>query len=178
MRWGRYYMSPALIIVGISLRLLFAGLSTAIAPTLDPSLWRPSDREKARPRTPLEQAGRRIYAREGCWYCHTQQVRPVKADANLGPVSRPGDYAYDKPALLGSKRQGPDLSWVGDRLPDVDYHIAHLRNPRSTMPLSIMPSYKHLLDYELRALAANLVSLKSGTLPERQMRQRQRHAHD
>ncbi len=177
MRWARLYMSPALVSVGISLLLVFAGLTTALAPTLDASVRRPSDREKARPRTALEKEGRRIYAREGCWYCHTQQVRPVKADANLGPVSLPGDYAYDKPALLGSERQGPDLAWVGDRLPDIAYHIAHLRNPRSTMPLSIMPSYDHLPDHELRALAAYLVSLKSGTLPEKQMRQRRRHAH-
>ncbi len=177
MRWARLYMSPALVIVGISLLLVFAGLTTALAPTLDQSVRRPSDREKARPRTALEEEGRRIYAREGCWYCHTQQVRPVKADANLGPVSVPGDYAYDKPALLGSERQGPDLAWVGDRLPDINYHIAHLRNPRSTMPLSIMPSYDHLPDHELRAVAAYLVSLKSGTLPEKQMRLRQRHAH-
>lgn len=176
MRWERLYMSPVLIVLGIVALLGFAAIATAIVPTMDRSLWTPTPR--AKPLTALEVQGRRIYSREGCWYCHTQQVRPVKADANLGPVSRPGDYVYDKPALLGSERQGPDLTWVGDRLPDKAYHIVHLKNPRSTMPQSIMPSYDHLPERDLEALAAYLVSLKYGSIPEEDMKARRRHAHD
>lgn len=177
MRWERFYQSPTLIIFGILALLAFAALVTLIIPTMDNVLWEPTDR--ARPYSAIEAQGRRIYGREGCWYCHTQQVRPVKADANLGPVSQPGDYVYDKPAYLGSERQGPDLTWVGDRLPDPEYHIIHLKNPRSTMPQSIMPSYNHLPDEDLRALAAYMVSMKSQPTPlaERQRRARGNHAH-
>lgn len=176
MRWARLYMSPTLIILGIVALLAFAAVVYLIVPTADRMLWDPTPR--AKPYSDLEARGKRLYGREGCWYCHTQQVRPVKADANLGPISLPGDYVYDKPAFLGSERQGPDLAWVGDRLPDKNYHIVHLKNPRATMPGSIMPAFDHLPRADLEALAAYLVSLKSGSRPERDLASRGHHAHD
>ena len=100
--------------------------------------------------------GRDVYVREGCGYCHSQQVRvdsrlprdeggalPALAqDARYGPGSRPEDYAGDEPPLLGTQRNGPDLMNVADRLPSREWHLLHLYDPRLVSPGSIMPSYR------------------------------------
>jgi cytochrome c oxidase cbb3-type subunit 2 len=111
--------------------------------------------------------GRRIYVAEGCWYCHTQQVRPIITDAGLGPVTRPGELVYERPHLLGVQRIGPDLMHVGAREPtdEVEFVSAYLADPRAERRFSSMPSYAHLSDRDLTALAHYLVSLK-GSLPE------------
>ncbi len=97
------------------------------------------------PYTPLEVAGRDIYIREGCYLCHSQMVRPMRSELlRYGEWSRAGEYAYDHPFLLGSRRTGPDLMRVGGKYPDA-WHFEHLRDPRSTSPGSIMPSYAWLL---------------------------------
>ncbi len=157
----RNYETVGFIVAGILVMFLALGVYvTVVVPLMDENLYVAS--EVATPYTDLELRGKLIYQREGCWYCHTQQVRPVKADEGLGPVSQAGDYVYDKPALLGTQRNGPDLMWVGDRLPSEDWHIEHLKDPRQFEPASIMPSYRHLPDHELKALAAYLLSLNSG----------------
>jgi cytochrome c oxidase cbb3-type subunit 2 len=109
-----------------------------------------------------EARGRKIYITEGCYSCHTMQVRQVMADAYLGPVSRPGDYAYDDPELLGTQRIGPDLTHVGSRelAKDSDKLGRYLRDPRSERPWSTMPSFSYLSDDELRDLIAYLQTLK------------------
>ncbi|MCW2278915.1 cbb3-type cytochrome c oxidase subunit II [Heliophilum fasciatum] len=104
--------------------------------------------------------GRELYMQNGCMYCHTQWVRPTKTDEKLGPVIRAGDTYYDSPHLHGSNRTGPDLLWVGDRIPDKAWHIKHLKDPQSVVAGSIMPPYKFLSDEELDALAEYLVTLK------------------
>lgn len=114
--------------------------------------------------------GRSIYVREGCWYCHTQQVRPwaiqdgkivgVPADADLGRPSDPRDYIYDKPHLLGTERTGPDLAHVGSRYDTPQWHIDHLKDPRAVVPGSIMPSFSYLSEQEMKDLAEYLLSLK------------------
>jgi cytochrome c oxidase cbb3-type subunit II len=111
--------------------------------------------------------GRRIYLAEGCWYCHTQQVRPIITDAGLGPVTRPGDLVYERPHLLGNQRIGPDLMHVGAREPtdEIDFVKTYLADPQAERRFSSMPSYAHLSDQDLTALAQYLVSLK-GSLPE------------
>jgi cytochrome c oxidase cbb3-type subunit I/II len=97
------------------------------------------------PLTPLEVAGRDIYIREGCYLCHSQMVRPMRAELlRYGEWSRSGEYAYDHPFLLGSRRIGPDLQRVGGKYPDA-WHYEHMRDPRSTSPGSIMPPYPWLL---------------------------------
>ena len=93
---------------------------------------------------PLERLGRGVYIREGCWYCHSQYVRPVAGeDLRWGPVSEAGEYAFDLPQLLSTRRIGPDLTRVGLKYGD-DWHYAHLWDPRLVVPDSIMPSFKWL----------------------------------
>src|SRR5512141_508897 len=96
------------------------------------------------PYTPLEVKGRDIYIREGCYLCHSQMVRPMRAELlRYGEWSRAGEYAYDRPFQLGSRRAGPDLMRVGGKYPDA-WHYEHMRDPRSTSPGSIMPPYRWL----------------------------------
>ncbi|HKW93894.1 MAG TPA: cbb3-type cytochrome c oxidase subunit II [Methylomirabilota bacterium] len=94
--------------------------------------------------TPLEQRGRAVYIREGCWYCHSQYVRPVTGeDLRWGPVSEAGEYAFDLPHLLSTRRIGPDLTRVGLKYGD-DWHYAHHWDPRLVVPESIMPNFRWL----------------------------------
>jgi cytochrome c oxidase cbb3-type subunit 2 len=94
--------------------------------------------------TPLEQLGRSVYIREGCWYCHSQYVRPVTGEEfRWGPVSEAGEYAYDLPHLFSTRRIGPDLTRVGLKYGD-DWHYAHHWDPRLVVPESVMPSFKWL----------------------------------
>jgi cytochrome c oxidase cbb3-type subunit 2 len=95
--------------------------------------------------------GREVYVREGCLYCHSQQVRfndetnaALKPDQVFGRPSHEGDYVHDAPALLGTERQGPDLRWEGDRQPSDAWHYRHLWNPQLTSAGSIMPSFSYL----------------------------------
>ncbi|MBI2890628.1 MAG: cbb3-type cytochrome c oxidase subunit II [Nitrospirae bacterium] len=93
-----------------------------------------------------EGRGRRIYIREGCWHCHSQFVRPVAGESfRYGPVSRAWESMFDVPHTFGTRRIGPDLSREAGRRPD-DWHFAHLYNPRSTVPLSVMPGYPFLFE--------------------------------
>ncbi|HXO19772.1 MAG TPA: cbb3-type cytochrome c oxidase subunit II [Thermoanaerobaculia bacterium] len=96
--------------------------------------------------SPLEAEGRRIYIREGCWYCHSQYVRPVTGETRRwGPVSQAGEYAFDQPHLFSTRRIGPDLTRVGLKYGD-DWHVAHHWNPRMLVPDSIMPRFPWLFD--------------------------------
>ena len=86
-------------------------------------------------------SGRRIYLREGCWYCHSQYVRPVTGETRRwGPVSEAGEYAYDVPHLFGTRRIGPDLTREGLKYSN-EWHLAHFWNPRMLTPDSIMDPY-------------------------------------
>ncbi|MDJ0942349.1 MAG: cytochrome-c oxidase, cbb3-type subunit II [Kiloniellales bacterium] len=99
-----------------------------------------------RPYTPLELAGRNIYIREGCYTCHSQQVRPFRDEAErYGHYSLAAESMYDHPFQWGSKRTGPDLARVGGKYSN-DWHVAHMINPRQVVPESIMPPYAFLLD--------------------------------
>jgi cytochrome c oxidase cbb3-type subunit I/II len=96
--------------------------------------------------TPLQQLGRRVYLREGCWYCHSQYVRPVTGETRRwGPVSEAGEYAYDVPHLFGTRRIGPDLTRVGLKYGD-EWHLAHFWNARMLSRESIMAPFRGLFD--------------------------------
>jgi cytochrome c oxidase cbb3-type subunit I/II len=113
------------------------------------------------PYTPLEVAGRDIYIREGCYVCHSQMVRPMRAELlRYGEWSRAGEYRYDRPFLLGSRRIGPDLHRVGGKYPDA-WHYEHMRDPRSTTPGSVMPPYPWLLERQVDPddVSASVVAL-------------------
>ena len=97
----------------------------------------------------LELEGRDVYIREGCNVCHSQMIRPLRAETErYGHYSVAGEFVYDHPFLWGSKRTGPDLARVGGRYSD-DWHRAHLYNPRDVVPESNMPSYPWLFDNEI-----------------------------
>ncbi len=92
--------------------------------------------------------GHRIYVAEGCWHCHSQQVRPVsREDQRWGPVSHAREYQNDlqRPALFGTRRVGPDLSREAARKSN-DWHLAHFWEPTNVVPVSVMPSYKWFFD--------------------------------
>jgi cytochrome c oxidase cbb3-type subunit I/II len=94
----------------------------------------------------LEQLGRQVYIREGCWYCHSQFVRPVTGETRRwGPVSEAGEYAFDVPHLFSTRRIGPDLTRVGLKYSD-EWHLAHFWDPRMVVPDSIMPRFRALFD--------------------------------
>jgi cytochrome c oxidase cbb3-type subunit 2 len=114
-----------------------------------------------RPYTPLELEGRNIYVREGCYLCHSQMIRPLRDEVErYGHYSLAAESMYDHPFQWGSKRTGPDLSRVGGKYSD-EWHRAHLADPRSVVPESVMPPYAFLaktpLDYRdiQDVLAAN-----------------------
>ncbi len=105
--------------------------------------------EGLKPYTALQLEGRDVYIREGCYTCHSQMIRPFRAETErYGHYSVAGEFVYDHPFQWGSKRTGPDLARVGGRYSD-DWHIAHLINPRDVVPESNMPGYPWLQTNEL-----------------------------
>jgi cytochrome c oxidase cbb3-type subunit 2 len=97
-----------------------------------------------RPYTPLELAGRTVYVREGCYLCHSQQIRPFRDEVErYGAYSLAAESMYDHPFQWGSKRTGPDLARIGNRYSD-DWHMRHLADPRAVVLESVMPSYGFL----------------------------------
>jgi cytochrome c oxidase cbb3-type subunit 2 len=102
--------------------------------------------EGLKPYTALQLEGRDVYIREGCYTCHSQMIRPFRAETErYGHYSVAGEFVYDHPFQWGSKRTGPDLHRVGGRYSD-DWHIAHLINPRDVVPESNMPGFPWLAD--------------------------------
>lgn len=102
-----------------------------------------------KPYTPLELHGRDIYVREGCYYCHSQMVRPFRdEEARYGEYSKAGEFVYDHPFQWGSKRTGPDLHRVGGKYPD-SWHYNHMRYPKDMTPNSLMPEYPWLIEDDL-----------------------------
>jgi len=99
--------------------------------------------------TPLEQAGRDIYVREGCYVCHSQMIRPFRDEVErYGHYSLAAESMYDHPFQWGSKRTGPDLARVGGRYSD-SWHVQHLKDPRAVVPQSVMPPYAFLAEKDL-----------------------------
>ena len=102
-----------------------------------------------KPYTPLQLTGRDIYLREGCYNCHSQMIRPLRAETErYGHYSVAGEFVYDHPFQWGSKRTGPDLAREGGKRDEL-WHLRHLENPRSTSMGSVMPSYPHLLSDDI-----------------------------
>ncbi|NCT99979.1 cytochrome-c oxidase, cbb3-type subunit II [Candidatus Macondimonas diazotrophica] len=119
------------------------------------------------PYSALTLAGRDIYVREGCYNCHSQMVRPFRAETErYGHYSVAGEFVYDRPFQWGSKRTGPDLARVGGRYSD-DWHRVHLNNPRDVVPESNMPGYPWLADklVDGQTIAAHMRTLKTLGVP-------------
>ena len=120
-----------------------------------------------RPYTPLELAGRNIYIREGCYGCHSQMIRPFRDEVErYGHYSLAAESMYDHPFQWGSERTGPDLARVGGRYSD-EWHVQHLKDPRSVVPESIMPPYAFLAERELKVpnIAEHLKALRDVGVP-------------
>jgi len=123
--------------------------------------------EGMKPYTALQLEGRDLYIREGCVGCHSQMVRPFRAETErYGHYSVAGESVYDHPFLWGSKRTGPDLARVGGRYSD-DWHRAHLYNPRNVVPESKMPSYPWLVENTLdgKSTAKKMAALRTLGVP-------------
>ena len=131
-----------LMIVLILVVLLFGGMVEIVPLFFQKSTTEPVPGLK--PYTALQVAGRDIYVREGCYNCHSQMIRPFRAETlRYGPYSVAGEFVYDHPFQWGSKRTGPDLARVGGKYSD-DWHRIHLINPRDVVPESNMPAYAWL----------------------------------
>ena len=123
--------------------------------------------EGMRPYTPLEQLGRNIFVREGCYLCHSQMIRPFRDEQErYGHYSLAAESMYDHPFQWGSKRTGPDLARVGGRYSN-KWHVAHLTDPRQVVPESVMPAYPFLAKNKLKYddVAAHLKALKMVGVP-------------
>ncbi|HQR09914.1 MAG TPA: cytochrome-c oxidase, cbb3-type subunit II [Casimicrobiaceae bacterium] len=120
-----------------------------------------------KPYSPLALTGRDIYVREGCYNCHSQMIRPFRAETErYGPYSVAGEFVYDHPFQWGSKRTGPDLARVGGRYSDA-WHVVHLNNPRDVVPESNMPGYPWLAKTPADAdtIQAKMKTLRTLGLP-------------
>ena len=120
-----------------------------------------------KPYPALQVAGRDVYVREGCYNCHSQMIRPFRAETErYGPYSVAGEFVYDHPFQWGSKRTGPDLARVGGRYSD-DWHRVHLNNPRDVVPESNMPGYPWLAKTPADAatISARMRTLRTLGLP-------------
>ncbi|NRR29414.1 cytochrome-c oxidase, cbb3-type subunit II [Oxalobacteraceae bacterium] len=139
--------NPWLLIVLVTLVVSVGGLVEIVPLFFQKSTTEPVAGLK--PYSPLRLMGRDIYVREGCYNCHSQMIRPFRAETErYGHYSVAGEFVYDRPFQWGSKRTGPDLARVGGRYSD-EWHRAHLNNPRDLVPESNMPNYPWLANTAL-----------------------------
>jgi cytochrome c oxidase cbb3-type subunit II len=151
-RWARHkQLERNVALFGL---LAFGAVTIGGIVEIAPLFWIDNTIEKVqgmRPYTPLEQAGRDIYVREGCYGCHSQMIRPFRDEVErYGHYSLAAESMYDHPFQWGSKRTGPDLARVGLKYSD-EWHVQHLTDPRSVVPESVMPPYAFLAQNDLKA---------------------------
>jgi cytochrome c oxidase cbb3-type subunit 2 len=151
---ARVETSNFLMIVLILVSVAFGGLVEIVPLFFQKSTTEPVT--GVMPYTALQLAGRDVYVREGCYNCHSQMIRPFRAETlRYGHYSVAGESVYDHPFQWGSKRTGPDLARVGGKYSD-EWHITHLNNPRDLVPESNMPAYPWLLKNTVDASAMPL----------------------
>jgi len=168
MNWAMHQVlekSSILLLIGILITVAIGGI-VEIAPLF----WLSSTIEKVegmRPYAPLELAGRDIFVREGCYLCHSQMIRALRDEVErYGHYSLAAESMYDHPFQWGSERQGPDLARVGGKYSD-EWHVAHMHDPRSVVPESIMPGYPFLAKTELnyQDIAERMKTLREVGVP-------------
>jgi cytochrome c oxidase cbb3-type subunit 2 len=153
------------LIIFTTLVISVAGLVEIVPLMFSKSTTQPIPGVK--PYTALQLAGRDIYVREGCYLCHSQMIRPFRAETErYGHYSVAGESVYDHPFQWGSKRTGPDLARVGGRYSD-EWHRVHLNNPRDVVPESIMPAFSWLNSNKIDAaeLPKKMVALRHVGVP-------------
>ena len=161
-------MTPALLIIGALMvfwasSFIIVGIPAMTMKETPSDIWRPLTAE--------EEAGHRLYVRNGCSYCHSLFIRINDWDIGADRVAQSGDYVGQEPAILGSERTGPDLSQEGGEHPG-DWHEAHFVNPRFTSPISLMPSWEFLGEREIAQLTAYVQALGGKAADYRQNRQK------
>lgn len=169
---ARKFFNHGKIERNITLLLVLSLITVAIGGIVEiaPLFWIDSTIERVegvRPYSPLEQAGRNIYIREGCYNCHSQQIRPFRDEVErYGHYSLAAESMYDHPFQWGSKRTGPDLARVGGRYSD-EWHVTHLKNPQSVVPESVMPAYAFLAerDLDVSNISGHLTALRRVGVP-------------
>ncbi len=157
--------SNFLMIVLILVVVAFGGLVEIVPLFFQKSTTEPINGLK--PYTAVQLAGRDVYQREGCYNCHSQMIRPFRAETlRYGHYSVAGEFVYDHPFQWGSKRTGPDLHRVGGRYID-DWHRIHLNNPRDVVPESIMPAYPWLETNQVDSstIASHMEALRKVGVP-------------
>lgn len=148
MSWHRVWERKALkfillVVLSVVTASLFEIIPTFLIRSNVPSI------ASVQPYTPLELAGRDIYIEEGCYNCHSQMIRPIRAETErYGEYSKPGEFVYDHPFQWGSRRIGPDLARIGGLYPNL-WHVRHMREPAEVTDGSIMPPYPWLLEDDL-----------------------------
>lgn len=162
-------MTPLTILLGSSLIFFAVVIGNIMLPV---HVFQPKPSANARPYTALELEGRDLYVRNGCEYCHSQDARAMDWGIGSGLATQPGDYAYDSPNVVGTSRNGPDLSHEGGYHPD-DWHWAHFENPRYTRPQSFMPSFKYIKGHDRVALIAYIQCLGGEMAIKRSDQQRE-----
>ncbi|MFV0477243.1 MAG: cytochrome-c oxidase, cbb3-type subunit II [Parahaliea sp.] len=156
--------------IGLMIILTIAAISFGTLVELAPLIFGKQVKvpiEGLKPLPALALEGRDIYIREGCHTCHSQMIRPLRAETErYGHYSVAGEFVYDHPFLWGSKRTGPDLARVGGRYSD-DWHRAHLYNPRDVVPESVMPSYPWLFENTVdgEGIGAKMAALRTLGVP-------------
>jgi cytochrome c oxidase cbb3-type subunit II len=157
--------SNFLMIVLILIVVAFGGLVEIVPLFFQKSTTQPL--EGVKPYTALQLAGRDVYLREGCYNCHSQMIRPFRAETlRYGHYSVAGEFVYDHPFQWGSKRTGPDLHRVGGKYSD-DWHRVHLNNPRAVVPESNLPAYPWLEKNAVDAasLPSHMTALRTVGVP-------------
>jgi len=154
-----------LMIVLILIAVAFGGLVEIVPLFFQKSTTEPVTGVK--PYTALQLAGRDVYIREGCYNCHSQMIRPFRAETlRYGHYSVAGESVYDHPFQWGSKRTGPDLARVGGKYSD-EWHRVHMNNPRDLVPESNMPEYPWLLKntIDVAQVPVNMAALRKVGVP-------------
>jgi cytochrome c oxidase cbb3-type subunit 2 len=162
---ARVETSNFLMIVLILVSVAFGGLVEIVPLFFQKSTTEPVT--GVMPYTALQLAGRDVYVREGCYNCHSQMIRPFRAETlRYGHYSVAGESVYDHPFQWGSKRTGPDLARVGGKYSD-EWHITHLNNPRDLVPESNMPAYPWLLKntVDASAMPSHMAALRKVGVP-------------
>jgi cytochrome c oxidase cbb3-type subunit 2 len=161
----RVETSNFLMIVLIFVAIIFGGLVEIVPLFFQKSTTEPAPGVK--PYTALQLAGRDVYIREGCYNCHSQMIRPFRAETlRYGHYSVAGESVYDHPFQWGSKRTGPDLARVGGKYSD-EWHRVHLNNPRDVVPESNMPEYPWLANSQVDAsqIGTHMKALRTVGVP-------------
>src|SRR3990172_5330954 len=171
---GGIYRRPVMFVIVAAVVILIGTVVTMFYPMFTPEMH--PKLEGLKPYTALQLAGRDIYQSEGCHYCHTQTVRPLKSEVlRYGEYSKAGEFAYDHPFLWGSKRTGPALARIGAKYPD-EWHYRHFEEPPTFFAESKMPSYGWLrkavlnpstVEIHMKALSFPYTAEELSTLKEK-----------